>query len=529
VAERADLTATDLSPAPLSATPPIRTPGLIPYAHLIAALLVGFALRLFFILKFPFRAGDTQFYEELALNWLHHGVYGLVIHGRLIPVDMRVPGYPAFLAVVYSIFGQKDVAVMIVQAVIDLLTCVITAHIAARIAPAQKRRLVAIIALWLAALCPFTADYAAAVLTETLATFLGAIVIWMFVIILNHPDVHISRALLERKILLKYVAWFFIAGVVAGLATLVRPESPLLLIAMGLVLCGVWWHEKDWWKVLLGLGWLAASLLLTLTPWALRNVVTLKHVQYLAPRYAQTGGDYIPVGFYKWTDTWMIRFGDSYLAPWQLGWRRPILIDTLPASAFDSAEERTRIAALLALYNSSTPRHITPPLDDQFAAIARDRARRHPLRTYLAIPIERAFFMWFTPRIELLPYSGDLWPPAQKHHDNPEDFDTTAIFGLINIILIALAAMGAWRYRASLAVKFFLIYLIIRTAFMTQLQTVEPRYVLECFPIILALAALALARILNARGPAGRELQPPRWPELKSARPKQDASPPLVI
>jgi len=35
---------------------------------------------------------------------------------------------------------------------------------------------------------------------------------------------------------------------------------------------------------------------------------------------------------------------------------------------------------------------------------------------------------------------------------------------------------------------------IVRTACMTQLQTVEPRYVVICFPVILALGALAWAK-----------------------------------
>jgi hypothetical protein len=36
---------------------------------------------------------------------------------------------------------------------------------------------------------------------------------------------------------------------------------------------------------------------------------------------------------------------------------------------------------------------------------------------------------------------------------------------------------------------------------MTQLQTVEPRYVMECFPVIVALGALAWAAPgQNARG-----------------------------
>jgi hypothetical protein len=469
-------------------------PPLISYGHLAAALLAGLALRLYFILHFPFHAGDTKYYEELARNWMDHGVYGLMMGGKLVPVDMRVPGYPAFLVAVYSVFGRSETVVMIVQAVIDLVTCVLTAMIAARLAPASKRTVAATVALWLAALCPFTANYTAVVLTETLATFITAGAILIFVGILVHPDMKISRGSIQKKTLLSYVGWFFLGGLLVGLGALVRPETPLLLIAMGIILCVLWRRRSDWWKLALAVGWMAVGLLLPLTPWAVRNVVTLQRVQYLAPRYAQAVNDYAPLGFFRWTQTWMVRFGDSYLAPWKIspGNEEPIHVETLPSYAFDSDAERDRVAALLDVYN--TQFKITPELDAKFAEIARERTRQHPLRTYLLIPIERSFFMWFTPRVELLPYTGKLWPPLQKWRRNKDEFDTTLGFGVLGIILIGMAMAGAWRRRSRVGIAFLLTLLLVRTAFLTQLQTVEPRYVIECFPVVLALAALAFVR-----------------------------------
>ena len=79
------------------------------------ALLCGLALRLYFIAHFPFYSGDTKFYEELARNWLDHGVYGLFVNGQLMPVDQRMPGYPAFLAAIYSAFGRTRIAVTFAQ------------------------------------------------------------------------------------------------------------------------------------------------------------------------------------------------------------------------------------------------------------------------------------------------------------------------------------------------------------------------------------------------------------------------------
>jgi hypothetical protein len=57
-----------------------------------------------------------------------------------------------------------------------------------------------------------------------------------------------------------------------------------------------------------------------------------------------------------------------------------------------------------------------------------------------------------------------------------------------------------WRYRGQLAAKFLILFVAIRTLAMTQLQTVEPRYVIECFPVIVALGALAWTRAMPARG-----------------------------
>ena len=460
----------------------------VSYKHLVAALLAGLALRLFFIVHFPFEAGDTHFYRELARNWLDHGTYGLFVRGQLIPVDMRMPGYPAFLAAVYAMFGQTGKAVLIVQAIVDLMTCVLAALIAARLAPDSRRTVVATAALWLAALCPFTANYTAVLLTETLATFLTILALFLFVCVLGHPSMDLPLRSFDRKSLRSATGWFLLGGVLVGVGTLVRPEAPLILIAVGLVLCSRWRRRANWPKLALAVSWMAVGLLLPLTPWAARNARTLGRVEFLAPRYAETQGDFIPRGFFEWTRTWMVRFGDAYRVPWKLG-KAPIPIETLPVSAFDSAAERVRVEALLSRYNSDLK--MTPVLDQQFALLARERTARRPMRTYLFIPVCRAWMIWFTPRIELLPFSGKLWPPGERWRGNRVDFGVTLGFGILNCIYLVLAVVGAWRCRSHPALALLMIFVFIRTALLTQLQTVEPRYVIVCLPVVLALAAQA--------------------------------------
>jgi hypothetical protein len=472
------------------------------YTQLSAALAAGLALRLFFIWHFPFYSGDTKFYEELARNWLDHGVYGLYVRGALTAVDMRVPGYPAFLAAIYFAIGRSARVVMVAQAFVDLATCVLAALIAARLAPVSRRAAAGTAALWMAALCPFTADYTAVVLTETLATFFTTLAALAFVYFLTAPalDAPADAAsdLLARKKALLSTGCFLLLGFIAGLGALVRPETPLVLAAAGIALCIRWWGPANWPKLILAACWMCAGLLLPLAPWAARNARTFGRLEFLGPRYAQTYGDFIPRGYFAWTQTWMTRFGDAYLVTWNLG-NHPIGIEAIPGSAFDSDAERARVAKLLRRYNSDLK--MTPVLDREFANLAAERTARNPLRTYAFVPAGRITAMWFTPRIELLPYSGKLWPPTERWRGNPEDFGVTLGFGILSFVYLGLAAVGWWRYRAQLAATFLILFVAIRTLAMTQLQTVEPRYVIECFPVIVALGALSvLGWAVSARG-----------------------------
>jgi len=468
--------------------------------HLVLALLAGLALRLFFVTHISPFTGDTKFYEELAKNWLYHGVYGLFVNGQLLPVDMRMPGYPSFLAAIYAVFGRGGRAIMGVQAIVDLGTCVLAALIAARLAPARKRKLVATIALWLAALCPFTASYSAVVLTEVLATFLTTLALLIFAFLLSHPGMQRPLQSFDRKSLLSAVGWFLFGGIFVGVGTLVRPEAPLLLVAVGIVLVVRWHRRADWRKLVLAVSWMAVGLLIPLTPWAARNARTMGRIEFLAPRFAETQGDFIARGFYEWTRTWMTKFGEAYLVTWKLD-KAPIRVETLPDSAFDSTAERARVEVLLSRYNSDLG--MSPVLDREFALLARERTARRPLRTYFFIPLSRAWMMWFTPRIELLPYSGKLWPPDEYWRGNPTDFEVTLGYGILNCIYLALAVVGAWRCRKHPALALIVAFVVVRTVFLTQLQTVEPRYVVVCFPAILAIGAAAFANPGRENGASG--------------------------
>ena len=291
-----------------------------------------------------------------------------------------------------------------------------------------------------------------------------------------------------------------------GLASLVRPEMPLLFAIAATVFALRWWRRLGLRGLMLSGAMMTIAFLLPLVPWAARNFVALQEVRISAPRYATMPGEYAPVGYFSWSKTWMVRYRDVYLSLWKIG-DEPLNIDDIPETAFDSPEEKSRVSALFDQYNDSPNLDIAPELDNQFARMARERTRRHPLRTYLSVPFERALTMWFTPRTELLPINGKIWPLTENWNASPLEFIITAGLGALGYLYVALAIGGiwtAWRYAErntknnstsafapnNWGIALLLVYMFLRTAFLTTVEAPEPRYVITCYPAVLALGAL---------------------------------------
>ncbi len=550
------------------------------FSNTVFALVVGLGLRLFFVLEFPADSGDTVLYEQIAANWLKHHVFAMDLQGAITPVDLRMPGYPAFLALMYAVTGRTGESarlwVMLAQIVIDLLGCLVIARLAKILACASENdarsNRAYKIALWLAVLCPFTANYTAVPLTEVFACLFTGLACCVLAIALRRvkkPD------FLVRRI------WFLFpfrhapkvssrpsgrglpqpeaegsafrlpnpgstrsiecaalsAGLIAGIGALFRPETPLLLIAASIVFAVLLFRLREFARWFWVTGAMLIGCLVVLSPWALRNFMTFREVQFLTPKYSTLPGEIVPSGFMAWEKTWLYRMRECYLVPWKLN-DEAINVDDIPARAFDSPEEKQRVAAILEQYNEDLT--LTKEEDDAFGQIARERVRRHPLRTFLWIPAARAVVIWFTPRIELLPISGNVFPLAQKLDEDPADQGFTVLLFFLNLVYVGLGAGGAvklWRSSSAARptppvlreespdslsagspvaglsgnadcqigsspptdtairsiVAFFVLFFLLRTAFLTTLETPEPRYVLECFPALIALAAHVFA------------------------------------
>ncbi|HTA57402.1 MAG TPA: hypothetical protein VK805_04580 [Candidatus Baltobacteraceae bacterium] len=465
----------------------------------IFPLVLGAAMRLLFALRYPAESGDTVLYDELATNWLKRGQYAMDIGGQLTSVHIRMPGYPAFLAIVYAITGHTGAAahraVLVSQVFVELFNCLLIGALATLLAlllteTANIRRAF-LIGLWLAALCPFTANYVSVILTEVWAVLFTALAMLFFVAVIAGAS---GRSFLGPWSLAGRNYWWAAAlsGFAVGLGTLFRPENPLLLAIAFIVLAVILLRRGEFRRFLLTCALMAVAAALPLVPWTIRNAVTLHEFQPLTSQNVDSPGEFVPKGFMDWERTWLYRVRDCYLVSWKLNGEEIPLRD-IPDMAFDTPDERDRVAAILETYNDDLT--LTPEEDAAFAQLARERTARHPLRTHLWIPLRRAVRIWFTPRIELLPVAGHVFPLRAMHQFDPVDQRITILLFFLNILYLALALWGALRLRLSPAgravLAFFFLYILVRTAFLTTLETPEPRYVLVCFPALLALAAQA--------------------------------------
>jgi len=446
----------------------------------IFATLAALALRLVFVFKFSYVAGDTFVYGDIAKQWLNHGVYGLLDARGLHPTLMRLPGYPAFLAAIFGVFGQEHyTAVMVVQAFIDTNTCLVIAGLALELMGTRAAK----IAYLLAALCPFTANYVATPLTETLAIACAAHSLYYGV-----RGIRSSQAG-ERGLLV-----WCLAGLWTGLGMLVRPDGGIMLAALGCVLLALLvFSQKKMPIVAAGLIVLLCSLA-PLAPWTLRNWRTFHVLEPLAPRYANDPGEFVPQGFNHWTKTWIV----DYASVAEVYWRaesEPMDVDLLPQRAFDSREQYEKTEELFADHNREL--YIDLQMDAEFQTLAADRVNHNPFRYFVWLPALRIADMWLRPRTELLEITPRWW---EFSNDRKESLLAMA-WGTLNLLFLLAALRGWLQWRMGTAGALLVVFILVRSAFLGTLENPEPRYVLECFPALLALAGGAFVRSRRLGGP----------------------------
>ncbi|HTK38565.1 MAG TPA: phospholipid carrier-dependent glycosyltransferase [Pyrinomonadaceae bacterium] len=519
-------------------------------AAFIAALALHISIAVYLASD---QAGDGIIYSRMAVTLLEQGVYSVDTQAPYTPTLIRLPGYPIFLAGVYSVFGHGNNApVRVIQGIVFAITCVLVALIAWYWTEGKRRRRrkAAWLAFVLTALCPFTAIFSAVILTETLTMFFLAAMTLAATYGLRSRNRNASWA------------WWIAAGIIAGVAVYLRPDSGLFAFGLGLTLAvSVFFKRaseitfgRNFASVVLKGILFSVAFALPLVPWTVRNERVFGMFQPLAPAHAEAPGEFVPHGYFLWLRTWI---NDSRYIPlmqWGLEIQR-IKIEQVPAFAFDSDEERSKVAALLDQYNNSDPDHpmvadqkqaqtdsddnddssaddnsddngddqgddqsddsdqhdqpqqpeeldlkISPEVDAAFRQIAEERIARHPFHFYVALPAERATSMWFDTHSDYYPFNGELLPMKDLDLDNNQEI-WLPLFAVLVWVYTLLAAAGAVfllisKFRRSwLWLLMVLLLSVPRIAFFGTLENPEPRYLVELFIFAAVLGGIALSHL----------------------------------
>lgn len=438
------------------------------------ALLSGLILRLWLLKNLFQVSGDSLIYGELAKNMLQGHYSRLVVNGSLVPTMIRLPGYPAFIAVCFKLFGADNYfAPVVVQTVLELLGCALLADCAARVAPTRMAKGARQATLWLGALCPFTASLDAFPLAEPLTLFSIAFAMWSMVRFVDRP----------RWI----TALCFTFSVTC--AAMLRPDGVLIAIAFVPALLVASWPRNG--HRMISPGQLSRMALVCslfavapFAAWTWRNWNVFHVFQPLAPRLANDPGEDPNLGWEQWVKSWCLDWKSTYEIYWYVPDDK-LDVSKLPDRAFDSPEQFAQTMRLANDYNRHN-HELTPEINGRFERLAQERIAANPLRYYVWLPLGRLADMWLRPRVENLNIDPDWWVYSRHHVETRFSW----FYAALNLVYLGLAVLGI-----SLRPRFWkamLAYILLRSALLLTIEAPETRYTIECFPMLFVLGGTAL-------------------------------------
>jgi 4-amino-4-deoxy-L-arabinose transferase-like glycosyltransferase len=208
-------------------------------------------------------AGDAEGYWELAGRLARGEEYAIYDPPRRV---LRMPGFPLLLAGGIKLWGERVLATRVLLAVVGTAACGLVYWLTCVLFD----RKTALVAGFMAAICPAFVVFSVLLLSETLFALclLGSLIALTYVV---RPSTEPSMGHGWR---LRETLWPVLAGLLFGVATLVRPTW--LLVAPGAAALHCLTASN--WKRALGQATLMiAALSLTLAPWALRNARVTGH------------------------------------------------------------------------------------------------------------------------------------------------------------------------------------------------------------------------------------------------------------
>ena len=219
-------------------------------ALLWSALVVMIISRLALILLIEVEpTSDMGWYYQRAIGLFETGQY----QENGVPTAFWPVGYPAFLAGVMVLGGPSVLTAQLANLALSVIGALLLYGLCIRNFGSPR---IATVAVCLLAAYPNHMGYSLGLYTEPLYTAL-LLLVWM----LTKPDARISSIV--------------VAGVVAGLATLVKAQMLLLAPLLIFILSMRGWTQRDVIIALRNAMLASAVMVVTIAPWTLRNYQVL--------------------------------------------------------------------------------------------------------------------------------------------------------------------------------------------------------------------------------------------------------------
>jgi len=464
--------------------------------------------RVAFVLAAPFGGGDWDIYSTVAENILRGCGVSLSPpdSGLCIPHfgGNHLPGYPAFVASIWLISGHSDMAIRFAQlllygAALGRLTLVVRRYTGSDAAALAVGLVIA--------LSPLQVAWPRYTQTETLSL---AASVWFFAEIL--------ASFAEGRLRAVPI------GLAVLAATFIRLDGILLCVPVA-VAAFMLHPPLD----AIRRGSVAALIVvLPIAGWTVRNVIVgvpVMPAPMVLPNNAPP-----PYGYLAWGNTWLSQ--EYQRAGWGFGVTRfnydSIRIDN---KAFDSLEEKQRVMGWLAELAKYKGKPFPPEIDAKFAELARERAARAPVRTYVVLPMERAAILWGNPfssfgwpnelpssvgdqqRLEASRNAGGLMTLARQYPVRALSKAFTASYRAILEILfvsILLVSFGGQLSDFRRVVWVVTAWLAARTAFLAVVDAFETRYMAPAAPAMELVVVVGCLILMGRRGRFGlRPIQTP--------------------
>ncbi|MDD5713020.1 MAG: glycosyltransferase family 39 protein [Smithellaceae bacterium] len=201
--------------------------------------------------------GDQQVYNQLAVNLLMGHGFSQSPVPPYRPSIVRTPGYPAFLALIYMVFGIEHFeAVRIAQILLMSLSALILFAMAFLI---SNNKLVALLSLLFFSFYGFNYYSGLGVysylFTESLVIFIINASILLLIVSMRQHSITLS----------------FTLGIVLALAMLTRPSNLLLPLVIALFILWVRFSRQTITSVI----FMLLAIVIVVSPWTIRN-----HLQF---------------------------------------------------------------------------------------------------------------------------------------------------------------------------------------------------------------------------------------------------------